>query len=479
MAAVRDGSWRLASSPLFKRLAYLSADVLALLASYVIVSASTANPSYLTLTSTDIGANGYAGIPLLVAVLCLFRSYGDPDRRRSDRELQLVVKGVTVAFLVLFGVVVLLSHSSISPLYWIGEWYLSALVFIVVGRFCLRGLYGYLWKNGLARTRVLLMGEPERFFSRQNMLVLQRHRGYDTVGIISPGGRDDGPYTNDDIPVLGDLQRWEDVLRSYDVQLVVMAFPAQASYDVGDVITKCMDLGIQVTFFDALFSTSEFDCEIDSFTGTFHPQFKAGLSSIVHAVSKRILDIVLGSIGSMSVLLITPIIAAIIKLEDGGPIFYRSAYVGQDGATHYYLKFRSMCLDADRVLTRDSQLRKQFEHKFKLEADPRVTRIGGVLRKYSIDELPQFFSVFLGHLSLVGPRTIRQEETVRYGELLPKLLSCKPGVTGFWQVMGRGTTTYEERVQMDMFYIDHWSIWLDLVIVAKTFWTVLSAEGAY
>jgi exopolysaccharide biosynthesis polyprenyl glycosylphosphotransferase len=479
MPAVRDGSWRLAASPLFKKLVYLSGDVLALLASYAVVCVSTANPSYLPPISTDIGANGYAGIPLLVAVLCLLRSYGAPDRRRPDRELQLVVKGVTVAFGALFCVDMLLSHSSISSVYWIGKWYLSALIFVVVGRFCLRAVYGYLWKNGIARTRVLLMGEPERFLSRQNMLLLQKHRGYDTVGIISPGGRAGGPCTSEDIPVLGDLERWEDVLRTFDVQLVVMCFPSHAESGVADVIAKCMDLGIEVTFFDAVFSANEFDCEIDSFTGTFHPKFKSGLSSVLLGVSKRMLDVVLGLLGSLFVLLITPIVAAIIKLEDGGPIFYRSVYVGQDGKNHYYLKFRSMCLDADRVLTRDSQLRKQFEHKFKLEADPRVTHIGSFLRKYSIDEFPQFFSVFLGQLSLVGPRTIRQEEAIRYGNLLPKLLSCKPGVTGFWQVMGRQTTTYEERVQMDMFYIDHCSIWLDLVIVAKTFWTVLSAEGAY
>ncbi len=136
-------------------------------------------------------------------------------------------------------------------------------------------------------------------------------------------------------------------------------------------------------------------------------------------------------------------------------------------------------MDADRVLQADVALRSRFCEQQKLIDDPRITRVGRFLRKFSLDEFPQFFSVLTGNLTFVGPRTIRQEESVRYGQQLEKLLSFKPGVTGFWQVMGRQTTTYEERVEMDMFYIDHWSIWLDLVIIAKTFWKVLKAEGAY
>jgi len=138
-----------------------------------------------------------------------------------------------------------------------------------------------------------------------------------------------------------------------------------------------------------------------------------------------------------------------------------------------------MRLDADDVLAQDPLLKAEFGLKQKLAQDPRVLRSGHFLRKYSIDELPQFFSLLRGELALVGPRVISREEARRYGAYLPRLLSVQPGITGFWQVMGRQLTTYEERIQMDMFYIDRWSIWLDLWIVAKTFWKVLTAEGAY
>jgi lipopolysaccharide/colanic/teichoic acid biosynthesis glycosyltransferase len=153
--------------------------------------------------------------------------------------------------------------------------------------------------------------------------------------------------------------------------------------------------------------------------------------------------------------------------------------VRPDGHIGYYLKFRTMRVDADQVLTQDLELRKEFEKRYKLTSDPRITRIGSFLRKYSLDEFPSFFSILRGDISLVGPRTITQAQRDRYGCLLPKLLSVKPGLTGFWQVMGRQTTSYEEKIRLDMFYIDHWSIWLDLLIIFKTFWAVVRAEGAY
>jgi lipopolysaccharide/colanic/teichoic acid biosynthesis glycosyltransferase len=219
--------------------------------------------------------------------------------------------------------------------------------------------------------------------------------------------------------------------------------------------------------------------EHDEFSGCFRFYAQPEWSRTVQRVMKRGIDLTIGLIGSLVTLLLTPVLWVLVNLEEPGPLFYRSAYLGQDGNVRYYLKFRTMHVDADRALEMDPALRARFCEQHKLVDDPRITRIGRILRKFSLDEFPQFFSVLSGNLTFVGPRTIRQEEAVRYGPQLEKLLSVKPGLTGFWQVMGRQTTTYQERVDMDMFYIDRWSIWLDLTIIAKTFWKVLKAEGAY
>src|SRR5437868_15502526 len=196
-------------------------------------------------------------------------------------------------------------------------------------------------------------------------------------------------------------------------------------------------------------------------------------------IMKAALDRVIGLVGSVATLLMTPWVTLLVWSEDHGPVFYRQEYVGCDGRPHYYLKFRTMVRDAERILQLDQGLKAQFNGTCKLRNDPRVLRVGRLLRKYSIDEFPEFFSVLTGQLTFVGPRTISGEEASRYGELLPKLLSVQPGMTGYWQVKGRQTTTYAERVGMDMFYIDHWSIWLDFLIIAKTFREVLTARGAF
>jgi len=139
-------------------------------------------------------------------------------------------------------------------------------------------------------------------------------------------------------------------------------------------------------------------------------------------------------------------------------VFYMREFVGSDGKIHYYRKFRTMLKDADKILRCNPELKAEFVRQYKLKNDPRLLRLGRFMRRFSIDEFPQFFSVLIGKLTFVGPRVICEEEKRLYGELLPKLLSVKPGLTGFWQVMGRQTTTYGERVRMDMFYVERWSI---------------------
>ena len=188
---------------------------------------------------------------------------------------------------------------------------------------------------------------------------------------------------------------------------------------------------------------------------------------------------VFGLAGTLFTLLIAPIVWVLIQLEDPGPLFHRREFVDQDGSIRYYLKFRTMVRDADEIINNDPEMKRRFSENHKLRHDPRVLGVGRFLRKFSIDEFPQFFSVLTGQLSFVGPRVISEAEKVRYGKFLQKRLTVKPGLTGYWQVMGRQTTTYDERILMDMHYIDHWSIWLDLVIIMNTFSKFFTQNGAY
>jgi lipopolysaccharide/colanic/teichoic acid biosynthesis glycosyltransferase len=202
------------------------------------------------------------------------------------------------------------------------------------------------------------------------------------------------------------------------------------------------------------------------------------LLKLAQLIGKRLLDIFLVILASPIALPTIVFLAFLIKIEDGGPCFYRRHVVGtKDGFDAF--KLRTMHVHADAVLKANSELLAEYEKNFKLRHDPRITRIGKFLRKWSLDELPQLFNVLIGQMSLIGPRMITKPELEKYGSYQKLLVSVKPGITGYWQVSGRQETTYAERVKMDIFYIQNWSLWFDIKILLKTFITVLKRKGAY
>jgi lipopolysaccharide/colanic/teichoic acid biosynthesis glycosyltransferase len=283
------------------------------------------------------------------------------------------------------------------------------------------------------------------------------------------------------VPLLGALSQWERAILSTKASVLIVAHShvQDGQQWLAELLRRCNELAVDVELYPCSLGTANMNYELDEFSRCFRFSSKAEWSYSAQRAVKRAIDVVIGLIGSAVTLLLTPIVWLFVNLEERGPVFHMREFVDSDGQIRYYPKFRTMLKDADDVLKRDPELKAAFLRQFKLKDDPRLLRVGRVMRRVSLDEFPQFFSVLTGKLTFVGPRVISGEERHRYGPLLPKLLSCKPGLTGFWQVMGRQTTSYQERVRMDMFYIDRWSIWLDLVIIAKTVWKVLKTEGAY
>ncbi|MBA4376989.1 MAG: hypothetical protein C0401_12575 [Anaerolinea sp.] len=201
--------------------------------------------------------------------------------------------------------------------------------------------------------------------------------------------------------------------------------------------------------------------------------------SFFERLTKRFIDI-LGSI----LLLVVPFplwlaIAIAIKMGDGGTVLYRRRVVGLDGHEFDAFKFRTMIEDADEYIKSRPDLWIEYQNNIKLIQDPRITKVGWWLRRFSLDEIPQIINVLRGEMSLVGPRMIAPHELDKYGKLAKKRHTFKPGITGLWQVSGRQVVPYEQRIEFDMYYIDHWSLWLDLKILLKTIPVVFGAEGAY
>jgi exopolysaccharide biosynthesis polyprenyl glycosylphosphotransferase len=473
---------RLLAWPPLQKLVYLCGDLLAITLAHML--AVRVVEHFLNVPMSALNPFEYHRfyIPFFAVVLYLFEGYKSPELCRPEQELERSCKAVAVSFLGLVLFNFILVRSEAFSRYLLVSWFVLACVLLVTTRFTLRAVHEKLWKAGLCRRRALLVGSEARLSEYQQFLSIQRHHGYEVVGVLIDSAEPAFPPTvMHDLPVLGSLDQWEKSLANARATVLIVTHGAFFGREelLGEVLCRCKELHIDVEFYSSILATANMNYDHDEFLGCFRFCAKPQWSRAVQRALKRGIDIGIGLIGSVVTLLFTPIAFLLVNLEERGPLFYRSAYLGQDGSTCYYLKFRTMHADADRILRTDAGLRSRFQEQQKLMDDPRITRIGRFLRKFSLDEFPQFFSVLIGNLTFVGPRTIRQEESVRYGQQLGKLLSVKPGVTGFWQVMGRQTTTYQERVQMDMFYVDRWSIWLDLVIVAKTFWKVLKAEGAY
>ena len=198
-----------------------------------------------------------------------------------------------------------------------------------------------------------------------------------------------------------------------------------------------------------------------------------------YLIVKRTIDILGALIGLVLLSPIFLIVAIAIKLDSKGPIIFGHTRKGLHRKDIKVYKFRTMYENSQEIFNNFTKEQKEeFYKNFKLENDPRVTKIGDFLRRTSIDELPQLINILNGSMSIVGPRPIVQKEIDLYGDYANKLFSVVPGLTGYWQANGRSDTTYEERIKMDMYYIDNRGFWLDFKIIIKTFGSVLKGEGA-
>lgn len=201
----------------------------------------------------------------------------------------------------------------------------------------------------------------------------------------------------------------------------------------------------------------------------------------LYQMIKRLFDIL---VSGLSLIVFSPIfflIAILIRIDSKGGAFYKHKRIGKKGEIIYLYKFRSMYSDSNERLEemlKNPEIRQEWEENFKLENDPRITKIGKVLRKTSLDELPQLINILRGDMSIVGPRPVIENELEKYGEEKEKFLSVTPGLTGWWACNGRSCTSYEDRKKLELYYVEHRGIFLDLKIMFKTFISVIKGNGA-
>jgi len=284
------------------------------------------------------------------------------------------------------------------------------------------------------------------------------------------------------VPVVGGLELAPILAQRLGIRSAVIAMPKLDSATLLSVIERYAEGYSSVLVIPDLFNVAHFGTPTHSLGGVLGIEVRRQLLLAGPRLAKRLMDVVLTTIGGLFVLPIVLVISILIKLDSSGPVFYRQKRLGQDGVRFVAFKFRTMYGDGEKrlleVLANNPQMRAEYEEFHKLTVDPRVTRIGRMLRKYSLDELPQIWSVFVGDMSLVGPRPYLEREIPEMNGQEAVILRVKPGITGIWQVTERNASTFEQRVHLDVEYVRSWSPWLDLYVLARTLPVVLGGTGS-
>ena len=316
--------------------------------------------------------------------------------------------------------------------------------------------------------------------------------GYRVIGVVENGDVDDAvPEKFEGVPVVGAVGALATLIRETGANEVIITDPRVSGELLFDVMMRVgRRRKVEFRIAPSLFNCLPRKTEIDQIGALPMIQlFREPLSSWAR-VGKRGVDITVAAVALLVLAPLWLLVALLIKLDSRGPVFYRQERVGMDGRIFLFLKFRTMQADADDKLHREYQ-RKLIEGRpdtnlgdeqrpvYKLHTDPRVTRTGRVLRRLSLDELPQLLNVLRGDMSVVGPRPPIPYEVEAYELWHRKRLDMKPGLTGLWQVSGRNRLSFEEMVKLDLFYIENWSLLLDLKIILRTLPVMLRGDDAY
>lgn len=352
---------------------------------------------------------------------------------------------------------------------------------LAVSRYVLRRMLHARRRRGLCMVPVLAAGSLEEVADLVVRTRRETHYGWAVGAVCVPGGGGGGaPDSVSGVPVVGDLDDVDDVARSGSYRVLAVAPDAHwTRRRLRDLAWRLEGAPVDLVVAPALMEVTGPRLHVSPVYGltllrVSQPTFSGG-----RWVLKAVLDRV-GALLALVLLLPTlALVALAVKLEDGGPVLFRQVRVGKGGELFEMLKFRSMVVDAEERLATVRDANDGAGPLFKLRRDPRVTRVGAVLRRYSLDELPQLVNVVLGDMSMVGPRPPLPSEVDHYGTDARRRLLVKPGLTGLWQVSGRSDLSWEETVRLDLRYVENWSLALDGVILWKTVSAVVHGGGAY
>lgn len=338
-----------------------------------------------------------------------------------------------------------------------------------------------LWRfraRGLGMERVLIVGAGEKGRALMRSLVAQPELGYQVVGFLDDDPQNlNGPIGR--FQPLGGLSQISPILKEKEIDQVIITLPASDHERILSIIDHCQKSGVRVRILPDLFEMAISRVDVEEIGGLPLLGVKEVAISGWNLAVKRAIDLVTSATGLVLASPLFLLVALAIKLESRGPVLFRQTRIGRGGKSFTLYKFRSMKAGAEEEKPVLADLDQAQGLYFKIRNDPRTTRVGRFLRRTSLDELPQLVNVLRGEMSLVGPRPALPEEVEKYEEWHKRRLEVQPGLTGMWQVMGRSDLPFDEMVMLDLYYIENWSLWLDLKILLRTVPSVLTGRGAY
>lgn len=419
-------------------------------------------------------------LPIIIVIwaflLHFFKTYKSYRTLPLLREFSDLFKAIFFSGLFLILFIFVFKHQFVSRLF-IGTFLIINFTALCFGRGMIRLFARYIRRKGRNYRNLLIVGTGPRALKIVRKIKENAHWGLRIEGFID---RDPSLVGEDreGIKVIGTLKNIAQVLRERVIDEVIFSVPRKWLDEIEEAIYTCEELGIQARLAADLYNPIIGRMSLGELEGIPLLTLSTTPQHVGQLLIKRFSDIVisLGALVILSPILLATAIA--IKIDSSGPILFRQNRVGLNGRTFTFYKFRSMVENAEKMREQLEDLNEMSGPVFKVRDDPRLTRVGRFIRKFSIDELPQLINVLKGDLSLVGIRPPVPEEVEKYEGWQRRRLSMRPGITCIWQVSGRNKVDFEQWMKMDLSYIDNWSLKLDLKLLLKTIPAVLFTRGA-
>ncbi len=362
---------------------------------------------------------------------------------------------------------------------WILIAWFSTFFFTALGRFTLRRLVYFMRSRGWYLENAMFIGFNEEAKSIAEQLQFTRNSGIQLFGFVNTKkmGKNLGNLV---LLSLGDLDQIDEIIQTYKIRKIILISSALEHEEILSIYQKYgTSKDIKLNISSGIYEIFTTGMKIREYAWVPLVEVnKVRLTGLNHKL-KLILDYGLTIPGLILISPILLIVALAVRFDSRGPIIHRRRVMGVNGKEFDAFKFRTMYTNGDEILRQHPDKLAELARTHKLKDDPRITKVGNFIRKTSLDELPQLFNVIKNEMSIVGPRMISPEEVQEYQKWGMNLLTVKPGITGKWQVSGRSDITYQQRVQLDMYYIRNWSIWLDIQILMQTIPAVIMKKGAY